>query len=108
MGTKENFYTKYIQKQLLPYVSMGQFVKLSSNLFAYGRGHNTMIIQAQELQEIAQTAGATEDTHIVHLEKNIPQRIRMFIWLEGQDVDCVNVNQVLDLALSIEFAGGSN
>ena len=32
----------------------------------------------------------------------------MFIWLEGQDVDCVNVNQVLDLALSIEFAGGSN
>ena len=105
---KENFYTKYIQKQLLPYVSMGQFVKLSSNLFAYGRGHNTMIIQAQELQKIAQTAGATEDTHIVHLEKNIPQRIRMFIWLEGQDVDCVNVSQVLDLALSIEFAGGNN
>ena len=105
---KENFYTKYIQKQLLPYVSMGQFVKRTSNLFAYGRGQNTMIIQAQELQEIAQTAGATEDTHIVHLEKNIPQRIRMFIWLEGQDVDCVNVNQVLDLALSIEFAGGSN
>jgi hypothetical protein len=32
----------------------------------------------------------------------------MFIWLEGQDVDCVNVSQVLDLALSIEFAGGNN
>lgn len=105
---KTNFYTKYLQRQLLQYVSTGRFVQQYAPLFAYARKHNTVIVPAKDLQEIAQPSGATEDTHIVRLEKNVPQRIRMFIWLEGQDVDCVNVGQVLDLALSIEFAGGSD
>ena len=51
------------------------------------------------------TLGATEDTYIVRLEKNVPQRIRMFVWLEGQDVDCVNLERVINIALSIELAG---
>jgi hypothetical protein len=30
----------------------------------------------------------------------------MFIWLEGQDADCINLDRVVDIALSIELAGG--
>ena len=52
------------------------------------------------------TAGATDDVYIVRLEKNTPQRIRMFIWLEGQDVDCVASGAGgADFALTLELAG---
>ena len=38
-------------------------------------------------------------------EKNIPQRIRMFVWIEGQDVDCTEEAIALDFAMSVELAG---
>lgn len=51
------------------------------------------------------TAGASDGGVIAHLEKNVPQRIRMFVWLEGQDADCSSAltearNFILDLELS--------
>lgn len=53
-------------------------------------------------------AGATDDAYIVDLERNVPQRIRMFIWLEGQDVDCTNDVKQSGVVVSIELAGSNN
>ena len=49
-----------------------------------------------------------EEYYIVKLEKNVPQRIRMFVWLEGQDVDCALSAFADSLALGLELAGGSD
>jgi hypothetical protein len=56
------------------------------------------------------TAGATDGAVIASLTKNVPQRIRMFFWLEGQDVDCDSDSgngyvDASNLILSIELAG---
>ena len=50
-------------------------------------------------------AGATIDAVIVSLKKNVPQRIRMFVWLEGQDIDCTNEAALKTLLLNLELAG---
>lgn len=52
-------------------------------------------------------AGATDDVVIVELEQNVPQRIRMFVWVEGQDVDCANVIASSGLMINLELAGSS-
>lgn len=91
------FYGTYLQGQLGPYVSKGRFV--SGILNAGGP------IYQSQLQAL--TAGATEDVHIIQLEKNVPQRIRMFVWLEGQDMDCSNGRNSTQFAVNIEFAGGT-
>ena len=44
---------------------------------------------------------------LIKLERNVPQRIRMFIWLEGQDVDCVDSVRSSNFAVNIELAGGT-
>ena len=48
------------------------------------------------------------DIVIVDLEKNVPQRIRMFVWIEGQDVDCQSLESGGSILLSLELAGGNN
>ena len=48
-----------------------------------------------------------DEFYIVTLEKDVPQRIRMFVWIEGQDIDCNDNLSVTDLTLSIELAGSS-
>jgi hypothetical protein len=55
-----------------------------------------------------ENAGATDDVYIIQLERNVPQRIRMFIWLEGQDIDCVDSVNSARFAVNIELAGGSD
>ena len=55
----------------------------------------------------SQTAGATDDVIIVDLQKDVPQRIRMFVWVEGQDVDCTNVLADAGLMINLELAGSS-
>lgn len=96
------FYGTYLQGQLSPYVSKGQFAKHTGNLYALmGSNGQTELTQLE-------TAGATEDTYIIQLQRNVPQRIRMFIWLEGQDADCVNSENAARFALNIELAGGDS
>lgn len=101
------FYGGYMQNAFLPYVRMGRFVKRSSDLYRFAHGTTTNSVSADDMSTNIYVAGATEDAYIVHLEKNVPQRIRMFIWLEGQDVDCVDLSKVFNIALSVELAGGS-
>lgn len=98
---KNYFYSTYLQGQFSPYVNKGNFIKKSTDLYKFGES-----ITAEQLAAL-DTAGATNDVQIIQLERYVPQRIRMFIWLEGQDVDCVNTASASSFALSIELAGGS-
>lgn len=52
-------------------------------------------------------AGATDDVFMIELEKNAPQRIRMFIWLEGQDLDCTEQIAGASFAVNVELACGN-
>lgn len=98
----EAFYSTYLQGQISPYVAKGAFIKKTSDLYQFGRSAT-----AEEFATL-DSAGATEDEdiYIIKLERNVPQRIRMFIWLEGQDVDCVNSLEASRFAVNIELAGG--
>jgi len=95
------FYGTYLQGQISPYVTKGEFIKRTSDLNKFG-GSAT----AEELASL-DSQGATEDVYIIKLERNVPQRIRMFIWLEGQDVDCVDSVHSSSFAVNIELAGGT-
>ena len=97
----DTFYGSYLQGQLSTYVQKGRFIANAGELEQFGEQ-----ITAQELGGL-QTAGATEDAAIIRLEQHVPQRIRMFIWLEGQDVDCTNQAAMSGFALELELAGGS-
>ncbi len=92
------FYNEYLQGQLLPYINQGDFVTSTEALYQAAASGS---VNTQGLE----TAGATDDIVIAHLEKNVPQRIRMFIWLEGQDVDCISGADNVTFALNIELAG---
>ena len=86
------------------YVNKGQFIQNTDKLYANLKEDHT-VLQAT-LEQMAK-AGANESNSIVTLERNVPQRIRMFIWLEGQDVDCVSGASVSGFAMRIELAGST-
>lgn len=97
------FYGDYLQGQISHYVQKGGFVKKTDNLYAHLLS-NSGVVSSEVLQD--QIVGATDDVYIIDLERNVPQRIRMFIWLEGQDVDCVNSINASRFAVNIELASG--
>lgn len=97
------FYNKYLQRQYMPYVNKGAFVKRTSDIYALaGSGY-----VAGSILSTLNQAGATDDVNITTLEKDVPQRIRMFIWIEGQDIDCTDTMSAVDFAVSIELAGSN-
>lgn len=108
-----NFYGNYLQGQISTFVNKGRFITRASTVETLlGDG----IITKEEIEELknptAQNAvpgvsGASADTYIIKLEKNVPQKIRMFIWLEGQDVDCTSITGAVQFAVNIEFAGAT-
>ena len=103
LAAKNYFYKTYLQNQFMAYVDKGEFIKDTGALY------DSLSDGKVDAQTFATTegAGATDDIAIVELEKNVPQRIRMFVWLEGEDVDCVNGAAASGFALSIEFAGSN-
>ena len=98
---KSAFYSDYLQGQISPYVTKGAFVKETSDLYKFGSSAT-----AREMDSL-DYAGATDDVYIIKLERNVPQKIRMFIWLEGQDVDCIDSVRTSGFAVNIELAGGT-
>lgn len=94
----ERFYKNNLQGQISPFYIKGDFIRDSRNLSAN--------MSEDKLGGLF-NAGATENVYIVKLEQNKPQRIRMFIWLEGQDIDCIDGIDASRIAVNIEFAGGS-
>lgn len=106
-ATKENafelFFDDYLQGLITPYINSGRFVSNTSTLYSNLDGR---VVAAQRMSEHIMTAGATDDVFITILERNTPQRIRMFIWLEGQDVDCMPSNsEPMGFVLNLELAG---
>lgn len=86
------------------YVNKGQFIQNTDQLYTSMREDHTVL--RATLEQMAK-AGANESNSIVTLERNVPQRIRMFIWLEGQDADCVSGASVSGFAMRIELAGST-
>lgn len=92
----EYLLNQYLKGQLSGYITSGQFVKSTSDL-----QDGTSLTDMTDMDK----AGATTDAVIVSLKKNVPQRIRMFVWLEGQDIDCTNEAALKTLLLNLELAG---
>ena len=107
-------YGHYLQGQIATLVDKGDFVRHTGNLYAAmaGKGYVSReeMLGSGDGQTIkkVENAGATDDVYIIQLERNVPQRIRMFIWLEGQDIDCVDSVNSARFAVNIELAGGSD
>lgn len=107
-GMSENevfarFYGNYLQGQVAPYVKKGDFIPNTGALYGkLPKGY----VSAEELL-YDKPYGATTDISIIKLERNVPQRIRMFIWLEGQDIDCVDSVNSSRFTVNIELAGGT-
>ena len=85
------------------YVERGRFIK---NVGALASFLDDGVVSSEEMSSVEKT-GATHDSCITILEKNCPQRIRMFVWIEGTDVDCTDLRGSLDLSLSLELAGSN-
>lgn len=95
------FFNDHLQGQIASYIQKGEFITRTSDLYKFGA-----TATAGELDTL-DTAGATDDVYIIKLERNVPQRIRMFVWLEGQDVDCIDSVRASSFVVNIEFAGGT-
>lgn len=98
------FYGDYLQHQLGAYMTSGRFIKNTEDLYKAATGDTVV---ADALDELA-VAGTTDTAVIVNLQKNVPQKIRMCIWIEGQDVDCVNGAAANHFTMNIELAGSSD
>jgi len=97
-------YDTYLQGQFSPYVTRGSFITETNKLFEKCLDDG----EATELELASlEASGATEDVYITKLEKNVPQRIRMYVWIEGQDIDCIDSTQVGRLAISLELAASN-
>lgn len=97
------FYRGILGGQFSTYVEKGQFITSTATLSAAvaNTANGTAYISGLG------KSGATEDVVIIELEQNVPQRIRMFIWLEGQDIDCPASANSARFAVNIELAGGT-
>lgn len=100
----KRFYVDTLQHQLYPYVNKGNF--LSNTSLVYAAAGTNKTVDSMSLAQLPQS-GATEDVYLTQLTGCVPQRVRMFIWLEGQDVDCVNAAATAGFSISIELAGSN-
>ena len=101
---KEFFYKQRLAGQLAPYLTIGRFVSNTGNLWATAQASGGQL--NEEAEALTDVAGATDDVYITTLRKNVPIRIRMFVWIEGQDEDCGN-HVAADFAVNIELAGSN-
>lgn len=100
----ESFYGEYLQNVIAPYVYRGDFIKNTADLYAAASERGYVFGDRPAMNALA---GVTEQAVITTLEKNVPQRIRMFIWLEGQDEDCINYGEVSSFIVNLELAGSN-
>ncbi len=81
---------------------MGLFVKNSGALLrAAAESENGTAAPGEDPDNIS----IVSDTYIVRLEKDVPQRVRLFIWIEGQDADCWNDIATGSFIINLELAG---
>lgn len=107
LGKARDKFLSYLRGQEGAYLSAGLFVKDTAVLYAAADvSGGTVTAEAVQSME---TAGASDGAVIARLTRNTPQRVRMYIWLEGQDADCQNDSAVdlTSIALKIELAGST-
>lgn len=98
------FYKEDWMNPYSSYVERGSFIKNTQELYLAG---NDGVTKAKNMKYIAE-ANTTEQAIIVNLKKNVPQKVRMYVWLEGQDVDCVRETAAEYFAVGIELAGSQH
>lgn len=98
------FYEEALKGTYTAYLNRGKFFNNTKLLYYAGNGTVTTQKDMRNLEYNTCTGSAV----VVKLEKDVPQRIRMFVWLEGQDIDCVREASLESLAIGIEFAGSTN
>ena len=98
------FCSQYLGYQCDAYIEKGEFIKETATLEQASKSDG--IVAPDDFKDLI-TSGATDDVVIAELQRNVPQRIRMFVWVEGQDVDCSNVIATSGLMLNLELAGSS-
>lgn len=104
---ESNFYTEHLQGAYGNYVIKGDFVQSTAALYeALYESATEGSISSEAFSEVT-LSGATDDVIIVSLQKNVPQCIRLYIWVEGQDIDCTNSVVASKIALSVELAGSN-
>jgi hypothetical protein len=96
------FYNAYLQGQTGEYALSGAFYKNTEKLYSDTYSEDATLDSNNE-------AGATDDVIIASLQRNVPQRVRMFIWIEGQDPDCTNTDFVAEtkFSLGLELSGST-
>lgn len=98
----DEFYETYLQNNFLQYVSAGHLFSNTWDLYNSGSQRVT-----EDEVSVLNQSNVVVDSQIVILEKNVPQKIRMFVWIEGQDVDC-NYNAAgQTISLRLELAGST-
>lgn len=105
LSTAQDRYMSYLRGQEGAYLDAGVFLRDTAALYAAATDGE---VSAEAVQAAA-TAGASDGAVITRLERNTPQRVRMYLWLEGQDPDCRNTGSVdlTQVALKIELAGST-
>ena len=93
-----------MQGQVGGFVNSAEFFSNTALLYSLAVSGS---VGSDRISQFTTSAGATDDVYITTLERNTPQRIRMFIWLEGQDPDCTNNESVAasDFSVELELAG---
>lgn len=106
------FYKTYLQNQVEQNLTAAAFIRDTSALYnaATTLAYPDETLVGAETVEALETAGASDGAVITRLERNVPQRIRMYIWLEGQDGDCRSDTQAVKgaaISLKLELAGST-
>lgn len=95
---------KFLNTDLM-YRDMGN-LSASTNLTNINDGYKLLNVQKPTDSTQADTYASVQSTGpIVTLEKNTPVKVRLFFWIEGQDVDCWNDIADTDFLVNLEFVG---
>lgn len=100
----DDFYTGYLHYQYFSYLSAGSFITDTRELY---RAADADGVVGKDILDQLDQSGATESVYITTLEKDVPQRIRMYVWIEGQDPDCVNDASGKNFAINLKLAGSN-
>lgn len=108
----EYFYKTYLQNQVEQNLTAAAFIRDTSALYSADTtlAYPDETLVGADTVEALETAGASDGAVITRLERNVPQRIRMYIWLEGQDGDCRSDTQAVKgaaISLKLELAGST-
>lgn len=100
------FYGTYLQNRPEQYLTSGVFLPDTAALYDLAEDGKVSADTVQTLR----TAGASDGAVITKLLRNTPQRVRMYIWLEGQDADCRSDSTSVKasaIVVKLELAGAT-